>query len=85
MVHLLQILYDRRKSITVSRPLKGLKVASYYGCLLVRPHEITQFDDPENPQMMDKLMVTLGAQPLEWDFKTPAAAPASRSPGRTSW
>ncbi|MDM8000864.1 MAG: CoB--CoM heterodisulfide reductase iron-sulfur subunit B family protein [Dehalococcoidia bacterium] len=70
VVHLLQILYDRRSSIAVSRPLKGLKVASYYGCMLVRPHEITQFDDPEDPQMMDKLMVALGAQALEWDFKT---------------
>jgi heterodisulfide reductase subunit B2 len=81
VVHLLEIMYDRRKSMTVSRPLKGLKVASYYGCLLVRPREITQFDDPENPQMMDKLMVTLGAQPLEWDFKTAccgASLPLSR-------
>jgi heterodisulfide reductase subunit B len=81
IVHLLQILYDRRKSIVVSKPLKGLKVASYYGCLLVRPQEITHFDDPENPQMMDKLMATLGAQPLEWDFKTAccgASLPLSR-------
>lgn len=81
VVHLLEIMYDRRKSMTVSRPLKGLKVASYYGCLLVRPREITQFDDPENPQMMDKLMVTLGAQALEWDFKTAccgASLPLSR-------
>jgi len=70
VVHLLQILYDRRKAMAVSKPLKGLKVASYYGCMLVRPYEITKFDDPENPQMMDKLMVTLGAQALEWDFKT---------------
>jgi heterodisulfide reductase subunit B len=81
IVHLLQILYDRRKSIAVSKPLKGLRVASYYGCLLVRPQEITHFDDPENPQMMDKLMTTLGAQPLEWDFKTAccgASLPLSR-------
>jgi heterodisulfide reductase subunit B len=81
IVHLLQILYDRRKSIAVSKPLKGLKVASYYGCLLVRPQEITHFDDPENPQMMDKLMTTLGAQSLEWDFKTAccgASLPLSR-------
>ncbi len=81
VVHLLQILYDRRKSMTIGRPLKGLKVASYYGCLLVRPHEITGFDDPENPQMMDKLMLALGAQPLEWDFKVAccgASLPLSR-------
>jgi len=50
VVHLLQILYDRRNTMAVSRPLKGLKVASYYGCMLVRPHEITKFDDPENPR-----------------------------------
>jgi heterodisulfide reductase subunit B len=70
VIHLLQILYDRRKTMVISKPLKGLKVASYYGCMLVRPYEITKFDDPENPQMMDKLMATLGAEPLEWDFKT---------------
>lgn len=70
VVHLLQILYDRRNTMAVTKPLKGLRVASYYGCMLVRPYEITKFDDPENPQMMDKLMLTLGAQPLEWDFKT---------------
>lgn len=81
VVHLLQILDERRKSMTITRPLKGLKVASYYGCLLVRPQEITRFDDPENPQMMDRLMAALGAQPLEWDFKTAccgASLPLSR-------
>ena len=70
VVHLLQILDERRQSMTISRPLTGLKVASYYGCLLVRPQEITRFDDPENPQIMDRLMAVLGARPLEWDFKT---------------
>ncbi len=81
VVHLLQILDERRNSLAITRPLKGLQVASYYGCLLVRPHEITEFDDPENPQMMDRLMAALGAQPLEWDFKTAccgASLPLSR-------
>lgn len=54
----------------VKRPLAGLKVACYYGCLLVRPPEITAFDDPENPQSMDKLMTTLGAAPVNWPYKT---------------
>lgn len=70
VVHLLQILDGRRQSLAISRPLAGLKVASYYGCLLVRPQEITRFDDPEDPRIMDRLMAALGAQPLEWDFKT---------------
>lgn len=53
----------------VKRPLNGLKSACYYGCALVRHPKITQLDDPENPQYMDRLMRTLGAQPVEWSYK----------------
>jgi heterodisulfide reductase subunit B len=53
----------------IKRKLKGLKVASYYGCLLVRPPEITGFDDPENPVVMDRLMSALGAEPVKWRSK----------------
>jgi len=53
----------------VKRPLKGLRPACYYGCALVRHPRVTQFDDPENPQYMDRLMETLGAQPVEWSYK----------------
>jgi len=70
VVHLLQIMHERRGSMPLKKSLKGLKVASYYGCLLVRPREVTNFDDPENPEMMDRLMGSLGAQAIEWDFKT---------------
>jgi heterodisulfide reductase subunit B len=57
-------------AVRVKRPLKGMKPACYYGCLLVRPVEITGFDDPENPQSMDRIMSTLGASPIEWSFKS---------------
>ncbi|MGB9630097.1 MAG: CoB--CoM heterodisulfide reductase iron-sulfur subunit B family protein [Thermodesulfobacteriota bacterium] len=53
----------------VKRPLKNLKTACYYGCALVRHPKITQFDDPENPQSMDRLMKALGAEPVEWSYK----------------
>jgi len=53
----------------VKRPLKGLRLVSYYGCYLVRPPEITQFDDPENPRLMDDLMEALGAEALDWSHK----------------
>ena len=53
----------------VKKPLKGLKVVAYYGCYLVRPPEITGFDDAENPTLMDKLMETLGAEVIDWSFK----------------
>jgi heterodisulfide reductase subunit B len=53
----------------VVRPLEGLKVACYYGCLLVRPHDIAEFDDPENPRSMDRLMKALGAEPVDWAYR----------------
>ena len=54
----------------VSRPLSGLKVACYYGCLLTRPPEVTGAEDPEYPRSMDRLMRAIGAQPLDWSSKT---------------
>ena len=46
------------------------KVVCYYGCLLVRPHSILKFDRLEDPQSMDGIMKKIGAQPLDWGFKT---------------
>jgi len=54
----------------VKKPLAGMKAASYYGCLLVRPVEHTGFDDSEDPQSMDKIMRALGAETVDWSFKT---------------
>jgi heterodisulfide reductase subunit B len=54
----------------VVQPLTGLKIAAYYGCLLVRPVDITQSDDPENPMVMDRLLQVIGSEPIAWDYKT---------------
>jgi heterodisulfide reductase subunit B len=54
---------------TVKRPLTGLKVAAYYGCLLVRPPKMVNFDDPEDPKTMDNLVETLGGEAIDWAFK----------------
>lgn len=54
----------------VTQPLKGMKAACYYGCLLVRPKSHTGFDDSEYPQSMDKIVKALGAEAVEWAFKT---------------
>jgi heterodisulfide reductase subunit B len=51
------------------RTLNGLKVACYYGCLLVRPTDIPGFDDPENPRCLDHLIETLGGEPVEWPYR----------------
>lgn len=54
----------------VQKSLNGLKVACYYGCVLIRPHEFTNFDDTENPQSMDDLMKSVGAETVDWAYKT---------------
>lgn len=54
----------------VTSPLKGMKAACYYGCLLVRPAGHTGFDDTEYPSSMDKIVKALGAEAIEWSYKT---------------
>ncbi|RJQ30903.1 MAG: heterodisulfide reductase subunit B [Peptococcaceae bacterium] len=54
----------------MKKPLKGLKVVCYYGCMLVRPPEVTNFDRPENPVTMDELISELGADVKMWSYKT---------------
>jgi len=52
------------------KPLNGLKVACYYGCLTVRPPGLTAVKNYENPAHMDRLMEALGAESLPWSYKT---------------
>ena len=54
----------------VRRPLRGMRVACYYGCLLTRPPDIVAFEDAEHPTSMDDLLAAAGAEPVEWPFKT---------------
>ena len=53
----------------VLKPLEGLKVVSYYGCLLVRPPQYTAlWDDPEHPQSMDYVLELMGAEAVPWSY-----------------
>lgn len=54
----------------IKKPLKGLKAVCYYGCLTVRPPQITDAKNPENPTAMDKLLKSLGAEVKNWTYKT---------------
>ncbi len=70
--HLLDVLvndigYDEISS-KVERNLGGLKVASYYGCQVVRPR--FGFDHPEYPQSMDRLVASLGGEPVSFPLKS---------------
>jgi heterodisulfide reductase subunit B len=50
--------------------LKGMKVACYYGCLLVRPPELCGYDDPEQPTSMEEICRATGADPVNWNLRT---------------
>jgi len=73
VMHFLEMLRDvvgfdaiREK---VKKPLTGKKVAPYYGCLLLRPSNVMQTDDPENPQLMEEFIRALGAEPVYYAYR----------------
>ncbi len=72
--HLLDIIANQfgleKLANMVTRQLKGLKVACYYGCLLTRPPEYAAFDDIEQPHIMDDIVKAVGAEPVDWQGKT---------------
>jgi heterodisulfide reductase subunit B len=54
-----------------TRKLAGLKAACYYGCLLTRfPCDVDVTDDVENPQGMEIVCKALGAETVDWSYKT---------------
>ena len=77
VLHLLELLRDEIKFENIAKkvvkPLKKLKIASYYGCLLVRPKEIG-LDDVENPTVLENLMTALGAEAIDFPYKTECCA-----------
>ena len=54
----------------VKRKLAGLRPVSYYGCLLLRPPEVCDFDNYENPVLLDQILEALGADVKQWSYKT---------------
>ncbi len=73
VVHPLEVLRELKAnsgalSAKVVKPLKGLRVASYYGCLLVRPRSIA-FDNVEDPVLLDELVTALGGEAVDFSHK----------------
>ncbi|NIA06278.1 MAG: heterodisulfide reductase subunit B [Actinobacteria bacterium] len=54
----------------VQKPLEGLKVACYYGCLMARMPEALCVDKAEYPVLMDDLIRAVGGEPVDWPYKT---------------
>jgi heterodisulfide reductase subunit B len=54
----------------VRLPLQRLRVVPYYGCLLARPRGVTGERNPDNPTSLDRVLALLGADVVEWSYKT---------------
>ena len=60
--------FDNVKEKVVN-PLKGKKIAAYYGCLLLRPNSVMKMDDPENPTIMEDFIKALGADAVVYAMR----------------
>ena len=72
VIHFLDILRDEvgfeKIKEAVTNPLEGLKLAPYYGCLLLRPDEAA-IDDPDSPTILEDLIRATGAESVYFPFK----------------
>lgn len=73
VLHFLEVLRDRVGFDTlkekVVNPLTGKKIGAYYGCLLLRPGKILEFDNPENPTIMEDFIRAIGATPVMYPYR----------------
>ena len=73
VLHYLEVLRDRvgfdELKKKVVNPLKGRKIGAYYGCLLLRPSTVLAFDDPENPQIIEDFIRSIGAEPVVYPYR----------------
>lgn len=73
VIHYLEMLRDKvgfdnlKKAVT--NPLKGRKIGAYYGCLLLRPNKAMQFDNPENPKIIEDFIKAIGATPVIYAYR----------------
>ena len=74
VLHFLEFLRDRisfdklKGHVKVS--LDGLKVAPYYGCLLLRPYETIKLDNPEHPTIFEDFLMSIDCEPVDFPYKT---------------
>ena len=73
VIHYLELLrdvigYDELAKKVVN-PLKGKKIAAYYGCLLLRPSKVMGMDNPENPRIIEDFIRAIGAEPVIYPYR----------------
>lgn len=73
VIHYLEMLRDvvgfDELQKKVVNPLKGRKIGAYYGCMLLRPSKEMQFDNPENPTIIEDFIKAIGATPVLYAFR----------------
>ena len=73
VIHYLEMLRDvvgfDKLAEAVTNPLTGRKIGAYYGCLLLRPSKALQFDDPENPKIIEDFIRAIGAEPVIYPLR----------------
>ena len=73
VLHYLEVLRDRvgfdAIKEKVTHPLTGKKIGAYYGCLLLRPGKVLEFDNPENPKIMEDFIRAIGAEPVIYPYR----------------
>ena len=70
LIQVFQQIGTERLASAMTKNLEAYKPACYYGCLLTRPPKDLQFDDCEQPNSMENLLQSLGAEPVDWNYKT---------------
>src|SRR3989449_4461076 len=49
--------------------LKGLKVAPFYGCQILRPSKVLGFEDPDRPWSLEAIIEACGGEPVDYPAK----------------
>ena len=74
VLHYLEVLRDEigfdELAKKVTNPLTNRKIGAYYGCLLLRPSGTMNFDDPENPSIIEDFIKAIGATPIKYPYRT---------------
>jgi len=72
--HFLELLRDEltwdKLRDSVQKPLKGLKIAPYYGCLLLRPQNEIGLDDPDDPHILHDCLAALGCEVVSFPYQS---------------
>ena len=73
VLHYLEVLRDRvgfeNIKAKVKKPLSCYRLGAYYGCMLLRPSEVMEFDDPEDPTIFEDFLRAIGAEAVTYPYR----------------